>query len=207
MGTTYTLPRGTTWPITILVTQGGKPVSLLGYRVVCTVRSAIVNGTTDTGALAPIWQGDSATSGVSIAIPGTTLVWSPGASVTTSSYNVPEGAEANGYFYSCSDAGSGATAASASEWPTPPPGVMAGQPGFDVSSAPDANGVVWTCAGLINMASGLMPASATQVLPNPPAGSGVPLFYDVVVDDGSNDIFQTEAGNIRMVSRITLSQP
>lgn len=206
MGNTYKLPRGTTWPVTFLVTKSGKPVNLLGYRALVTVRKFIVDGTVDSVS-PPVWQGDTAASGASLAIPPSTVVWTAGESVTTSTVNVPPTAEVTGYFYQCTTAGSGATASLATEWPIPPAGALPGDPEFAVQSTPDANGVVWTCAGLVNMISAVMPPSATQALPNPPAGSGVPLFYDVVVDDGAGDVFQTEDGVLRMTPRIGLSQP
>lgn len=200
MGNTYQLPRGTTWSTSVLITQGGQPVSLLGFRVICTVRSAIVDGTVDTGALAPVWQGDSAGSGVTLAIPSSTLLWSAGLAVTTSSYVVPVGG--NGYFYQCTSVGSGTTGATASTWPVP---ASSENPTFGQVSEPDANGVVWTCAGQVNKASLLMAPSFTQALPNPTAGSGVPLPYDIIVYDTSGDIFQSEIGIIRLTSRVTLS--
>lgn len=202
MGQTHTLARGTTWSTSVLITQGGQPVNLLGYRVICTVRSAIVDGTTDSGSLAPIWQGDSAGTGVTLAIPSSTVTWSAGEAVTVGKYNVPQASAANGYFYQCTASGSGTTGAAASAWPTPS---SEESPIFGQVSAPDANGVVWTCVGRVNAVSILMAPSYTQALPNPTAGSGVPLPYDIIVYDTSGDIFQSEIGIIRLTSRVTLS--
>lgn len=54
----YSIARGTTWKITITVTVNGEPVNLTGHRLVCTVRTTIVDGTSDT-AIPPLWQGDN----------------------------------------------------------------------------------------------------------------------------------------------------
>lgn len=72
----------------------------------------------------------------------------------------------------------------------------------------EGSGVVFLAQSgeTLGQASVIMPGSATQVLPNPIAGP-VGLYYDVVVDDGSGNIFQTEEGRILLKARVTLTQP
>jgi hypothetical protein len=51
----------------------------------------------------------------------------------------------------------------------------------------------------------VMPASATQALPNP-TGQPTRLYYDVLDVDGTGNEFQTEFGNLSMTPRAGLSQ-
>jgi hypothetical protein len=51
-----------------------------------------------------------------------------------------------------------------------------------------------------------MPASATQVLPNPIIVPTL-LYYDITDNDGSGGIWETESGNIRLTPRTGLVQP
>lgn len=187
------LPRGTTWSITTsIVAWDNAPINLLGHRLLCTVRTALSLGTADSAA-PYVWQGDSAGSGIIIAIPSTTNTWAAGFAVTSSSYTMPS--PQNGCFYSVTNAGSGNVGSTAPAWP-----IVVGQ-----VTLPDSNGVVWTCAGFVNQCTITMPASATQALPNPTHGSLL-LLADIVDNDGAGGVWQPEAFGIVMTARVTLGE-
>jgi hypothetical protein len=176
------------------------PVDLRGYHAMCTVRQTLVDGTVDSVA-APVWQGDTAVSGMSFACPAATPNWTSGASVAVNGYTCPT--VNNGYFYKVTNAGSGTIGTTQPSWPVPTPGNPT------PSTAADSNGVVWTLAGQINAIFVTMPASATQALPNPYGSSLTLLYYDVTVDDNAvpPDIFETEFGTITLTPRVGLTQP
>jgi hypothetical protein len=72
---TYRLARGTTFATVLTVRKAGALVNLTGHRILFTVRTAVVAGSSDAVPPVPVWQGDSAGAGLTIASPqsGSTL--------------------------------------------------------------------------------------------------------------------------------------
>lgn len=72
--------------------------------------------------------------------------WTSGFPVSLGSYILPQLSQTTGFYYKCTTAGGGSTGTSSSAWTTT----------IGAATAPDSNGVVWTCWGR----SGQLPATA-----------------------------------------------
>lgn len=62
----YDFARGTDWAVTLTLRRDGVPLNLGGARIVVTVRTELVDATSDAAPNVPLWQGDSAGTGVVI---------------------------------------------------------------------------------------------------------------------------------------------
>jgi hypothetical protein len=151
-----TLYGGTKWRIYSPPTSSPNPIivdttamTFVSTNLVFDVRDfgAVCDGSTDdSAAIQAAINAASDVGGGEVFIPGnsaianmifigtspTFVAWSSGESVTTSTYDVPT--TANGYYYKCTNAGTGTTAGPEPTWPTTIGATVA-----------DSNGVVWTC--------------------------------------------------------------
>jgi hypothetical protein len=140
----YKLARGCTFPLTVVIQKvlgaglAPVPVNITGWRVVFTVRTSLIDGTTDV-TVPPLFQADNLLLG------GVTLAPQP----TT----LPNGVVSLGVCYI------------------------------------------------------VMPESATQGPVANPFASPTRLYYDIMVNDGIGDAFQTEFGTIQLGPRVMLSEP
>lgn len=58
----YSIARGTSWQIQPTIRSGNVPINISTHHIMCTVRMALVDGTSDM-SIPPVWQGDNAMLG------------------------------------------------------------------------------------------------------------------------------------------------
>ena len=129
-----------------------------------------------------------------VATVGREGTWSAGAAVALNQLTIPTTANATGLYYTVTNAGSGTMGAAQPTWP-----IVVG-----ASTAPDANGVVWTCTGSLLYASTI---AVTGFATEPAVGHAIVLqhgstssrmAYDVLAITGSGGsyVITTDRPNV-----------